>query len=67
MFSIDHYAAEFATTDSIGRKTWHACHVVGVCGEPDNLQFVIVVRGPIEYIDRVAEVRRRTPSTVPFG
>jgi hypothetical protein len=67
MLAIDSYPAEFATTDGRGRKDWHSCEVVGICGEPDDMQFIIIVRGPVEYIDRVAEVRRRTPSTVPFG
>lgn len=57
MIPIDRYQAEFATTDGRGRKEWHACDVVGICGEPDNMQFIIVARGLTEYVDRVPEVR----------
>lgn len=67
MISIDRYAAEFAARDGRGRQTWNSCDVVGVCGEPDDLQFIIIVRGPSEYVDRVSEVRRRLPSTEPLG
>lgn len=66
MIPIESYPAEFATTDGRGRQTWQACDVVGICGEPNDMQFIIVVRGPIEYVDRVPEVRRRPPSTEPI-
>lgn len=67
MIPVENYAAEFAVRDERGKRTWRACEVVGVRGEPFTMQFVIVVRGPVEYVDVVDEVRRRPPSTEPIG
>lgn len=66
MIAVERYAAEFATTDGRGRQTWQSCDVVGICGEPNDMQFIVVVRGPIEYVDRVPEVRRPLPSAEPL-
>ncbi|MCP3406212.1 hypothetical protein [Bradyrhizobium sp. CCGB01] len=67
MIAVPGYEAEFAVRDDLGKRTWRACDVVGVRGEPFTMQFVIVVRGPVEYVDVVNEVRRRLPSTEPFS
>ena len=47
------YPAEFRC----GNR-WQLCEVVGVIGERNDLQFVVIVRGPTDYVDCVAEVRR---------
>jgi hypothetical protein len=67
MISVASYPAQFSTTDGGGRKVWHPCEVVGVCGDLNDLQFIIIARGPIEYVDRVPEVRRRLPMPEPLG
>lgn len=60
MISISSYPAEFRCGNH-----WQACEVVGVMGERNDLRFVIVIRGPVEYVDTVAEVRRREPMPEP--
>lgn len=62
MIPIASYSAEFQCG-----KVWHPCTVVGVCGDPNDLRFVIIARGPTEYVDTAAEVRRPEPSPEPFG
>lgn len=56
MIGIVPYPAEFRCG-----KRWQQCDVVGVMGERD------IVRGPVEYVDTVAEVRRREPTPEPLG
>ena len=49
-----------------GCKAWRPCTVVGGSVEDSfNHRFVVIIRGPED--DVVAEVRRPTPSTEPFG
>jgi hypothetical protein len=36
-------------------------------GEREDLRFVVIVRGPTDYVDTVAEVRRPEPMPEPLG
>lgn len=36
-------------------------------GERADLRFVVIVRGPTDYVDTIAEVRRREPSRERLG
>jgi hypothetical protein len=56
------YPAEFRCG-----SRWQPCDVVGVCGDPHDLKFVVIVRGPTDYVDVVAEVRRPERAPGPFG
>lgn len=62
MIPISNYRAEFRC----GTK-WHPCEVVGVCGDPNDFRFVIIVNGPVCYVDTTAEVRRTAPTPEPLG
>lgn len=56
MIPVERYAAELRCG---GR--WQQCDVVGVVGEPHDLQFIVIVRGVVEYVSTSTEVRRREP------
>jgi hypothetical protein len=65
---ISNYAAEFAMRDERGKQTWRPCDVVGVTAGDSYLhRFVVIVRGPSEYVDVVDEVRRVLPSPTLFA
>ncbi len=62
MIPVEKYVAEF-----LCGLEWQPCRVVGVTGEPDDLRFIVIVSGPIEYVDIVNEVRRPEPTPDPLG
>jgi len=66
LIAIEPFDAELPTRDGNGKTNWHRCRVVGVAGEPSDLQFVVIVSGATLYADVVGEVRRVAPSASPL-
>jgi hypothetical protein len=66
LIPIEAFEAEFPTRDCDGKATWHRCRVVGVVGDPADLQFIVIVLGQTLYADRVCEVRRVASTASPL-
>jgi hypothetical protein len=43
---------EFSAEFQCGRE-WQPCKVIGVTGEEKDLRFIVIVSGPMQYVDTV--------------